>query len=283
MILGFLGKGGSGKSSVATQMALFLCRQEKDVLAIDADHNMDLSFNLTHGEIPRDMPYLGASLLELQYYVGVKSHEKYSQVFLRETNVRFSFQKERIDAFTKKYSYPTSQMRIMAAGPQTDQVMYGQSCSHILTTPLKIYLPLLDLGENQDVIVDEKAGADGVTTGIVTGVDVAVVVCEPTLHSIKTAQQIIDLLKFYNTPHVLVANKIMTDDDLAFISTHLAKGVDIYLRHNNSVRTDPSASAMDWQDELALLYTKASQLNRNDRMERTKAKFIRHANFNTQK
>ena len=72
------------------------------------------------------------------------------------------------DSYTDRYTHRVKdRLRLMMAGEQTDTVLYGKACSHILTTPLKIYLPLLQIRENDVVVMDEKAGADGVTTGIV--------------------------------------------------------------------------------------------------------------------
>jgi CO dehydrogenase maturation factor len=177
MILAFLGKGGSGKSSVSTQMALYLTSQHKSVLAIDADHNMDLSYNLG-GEELGDIVYYGNALLDLQLAVGLDKGEKYSAVFLQKIGKRFTLSP--LSAEIEKYSMKLENgIRLMSAGPQTDDVLYGKACSHILTTPLKLLLPLLELQENEVVVIDEKAGADGVSTGIITGVDVGVIVCEP--------------------------------------------------------------------------------------------------------
>ena len=189
MILGFLGKGGSGKSSVSTQMALFLHEQGNRVLAIDADHNMDLSYNLTKGELPA-MQYLSTSLDDIKNYIGLAENQKYTDAFLTPDNKSFALSPA--DDVTAKFSVPISdRINLMAAGPQTDTVLHGKACSHSLTTALKVYLPLLQLKENEIVVVDEKAGADGVTTGIVTGIDVGVIVCEPALHSIKTASKLL--------------------------------------------------------------------------------------------
>lgn len=46
MIIGFFGKGGSGKTTTSTQFLRIIGPEYSDVLAIDADHNMDLSYNL---------------------------------------------------------------------------------------------------------------------------------------------------------------------------------------------------------------------------------------------
>lgn len=281
MILGFLGKGGSGKSSLSTQMTLWLANQHKVVLAIDADHNMDLSYNLSGGAIPDGMRYLGDSLEELQATVGLMRDEKYSEAFLRGSNSRFSFGIETIDPFTDKYSCMVAGARLMAAGPQTSQVLFGQSCSHILTTPLKIYLPLLELKEHEAVVVDEKAGADGVTTGIVTGIDVAVIVCEPALHSVKTAKQIAELLDFYDTPYVIAVNKVTSPSDMDFVKEHLEQEATVYFGQSDHIRRNPGTLTEGWTDHLTKLYEQAAKVNRNDRLVRTTKKFERNSAYST--
>lgn len=46
MKIAFVGKGGSGKSSLSWLFVKTLESSGSDVLAIDADHNMDLTSNL---------------------------------------------------------------------------------------------------------------------------------------------------------------------------------------------------------------------------------------------
>jgi len=277
MILGFLGKGGSGKSSVSTQMALFLHGQGKTVLAVDADHNMDLSHNLGNGEVP-EMKHLSESLKDIQTFIKLPENSKYSEAFLNDVEARFTLSP--IDTVTNTYSAKVKEgLYLMAAGPQTDTVLYGKACSHSLTTALKVYLPLLVLKENETVVVDEKAGADGVTTGIVTGIDVGVIVCEPALHSIKTAKQIAELMNFYDTPYVFVGNKVSDSEDKDFIETELGVTPTTYLMQSSSVKRNPSELVSKWQDELEEILKVASGLNKNNRLERTKTKFARNHEF----
>ncbi len=278
MILGFLGKGGSGKSSVATQMALHAHARGSNVLAIDADHNMDISYNLMRGESIGTERYLGAALKEVLDHVGARDGESYADVFLRGCDTRFTIAPA--DPFTEQYSVMARErLRLMVAGPQTDTVLYGKSCSHVLTTPLKVYLPLLEPEENDVVVVDEKAGADGVTTGIVTGLDVGVIVCEPALHSLKTARQIAELMKFYGTPSLFVGNKVGTSEDKDFIAEHLGEEPVTYLMESTAVRREPSEPVAEWQDEMAAILEQANMLNKNDRLQRTKDKFERNKQY----
>jgi len=277
MILGFLGKGGSGKSSVSSQMAFFLHKQGKSVTAIDADHNMDLSYNLSSGEM-FSKKYFSQSLGDLLQAVGLEEGQKYTEAFLREVSVRFSFipLSQEIDSYSEVLP---NGIRLMTAGPQTDTVLYGKVCSHSLTTPLKVLLPLLELQENEVVVVDEKAGADGVSTGIVTGIDVGVIVCEPALHSIKTAKQIAKLMDFYETPYVFVGNKINSSEDKDFIVSSLGQEPVAFLMESTGIRRDPSSLVSEWSDELGDIFTKAQKLTKNDRLSRTIEKFKRNKQF----
>lgn len=277
MILGFLGKGGSGKSSVSSQMALFLNEQSKSVLAIDADHNMDLSFNLSQGSIP-SLQYFSQGLQDLQKAIGLTEGEKYTEAFTRGTEARFSITPLSVEIEAYSHLLPSS-IRLMTAGPQTDTVLYGKACSHSLTTPLKILLPLLELQENEVVVVDEKAGADGVSTGIVSGIDVGVIVCEPALHSVKTAKQIAELMDFYATPYVFVGNKIASSEDRDFIITQLGQEPTTFLMESTHMKRNPSSLVSEWSDELHLLFDKTSKLNQNNRLERTIKKFKRNKEF----
>jgi CO dehydrogenase maturation factor len=277
MIVGFLGKGGSGKSSVATQVALFLREQDTSVLAIDADHNMDLSYNLTDGE-GTGLPYFSQSLPELQKAVELNDGEKYSQAFLRQIGTRFTLTP--LSPEIAKYStlLPNG-IRLMTAGPQTDNVLYGTHCSHSLTTPLKLLLPLLHLQAHEVAVVDEKAGADGVTTGIVTGLDVGVIVCEPALHSIKTALQIAELMDFYATPYVFVGNKVSNNEDVDFIMSTLKREPVAFFSESARVKQQPSLLATEWSPELRTLRDRVVHVNQNNRLERTVAKFTRNHAF----
>ena len=280
MILGFLGKGGSGKSSIATQLALWLHSNHKQVLAIDADHNMDLAHNLFGANIPEGMPYFGSKILEIGEHVGLNNDQRYDQAFLDLTEQRFSLAPP--DPITKNLSVETSTgMHVMAAGPQTNKVLYGESCSHSLTTPLKIYLPLLELSESQFAVVDEKAGADGVSTGIVTGLDVGIIVCEPALHSTKTALQIAELMDFYETPYLFVANKIQSSDDKDFVTVELGQEPITFLLESRGLRRNPYIPITEYADEMQAIVEHAQSLNQNNRIERTIKKFQRNYDFSS--
>lgn len=211
MIIGFLGKGGSGKSTLSTKYTKHLQKEGYTVLAIDADHNMDLSYNLTYG---KDLPcYLGDDGME-DISKEIKTEHKKIKDILKEVD-GVSFSLEPSDNFTKKYAHKISDnLYLMSAGPQNQKVFQGEVCSHSLASPLKIYLPLLKLNSSQVVVVDEKASVDAVTTGIPNGFHLTVIVVENTPHSIKAGTQIAEALTRFEVPFVFIGNKIKNDQDV---------------------------------------------------------------------
>lgn len=272
MIISIVGKGGSGKSSVATQVVLHALAQEQSVLAVDADHNMDLTYNLTNGRIPQNLAYLGDSRSDLEKTLGVQEGSRYADAFFDVRGASFSITPP--DSFTERYSVPlSSSLRIMAAGPQNEAVLSGTVCSHSLSAPLKVYLPLLTLQENELVVLDEKAGADGAATGIVTGVHAAVIVCEPALHSVKTAKQLAELLAYYATPFVFIGNKITSDADRAFLTASLPFPPVMSLPVSETVKQNPSEIETSWGAPIRHMYDTLKKMAKDDRMARTKAKF----------
>ena len=204
MKIAFLGKGGSGKSTMATAFVQHLRGRGMRVLAIDADHNMDLSYNL--GAEPT--VFLGTDPDRIKEYVGATRQSTYQEALLTAKEKGIEFSLFPADAYTKTISIEAEDgLRLITAGPHTDRVRSQISCSHSLAAPLKIYLPLLKLNDNEAVVIDERAGTDPVATGILSGVDLAVVVQEPTINSRRVAKQITDELELAGVSYLLVDNK----------------------------------------------------------------------------
>jgi CO dehydrogenase maturation factor len=201
----FLGKGGSGKSTMATALVRALRARGIRVLAIDADHNMDLSFNL--GADPS--LFLGADPDLIKEHLGVARSGTFAAALVKGRGDGAAFALSPADAFTARVSAEIEDgLRLMTAGPHTDRVRSQEACSHSLAAPLKAYLPLLRLAEDEAVVIDERAGTDPVATGILAGVDLAVIVREPTVHSRRVAEQVARELGIANVPHLVVDNKV---------------------------------------------------------------------------
>lgn len=205
MKIAFLGKGGSGKSTMATTFVRKLQKEGFNVLAIDADHNMDLSYNL--GVEPS--MFLGSDPEYIKEYVGAKKNDTYKNSLQIAREKGISFRAFPGDEYTNKFSIEIEDnLKLITAGPHTDKVRSGDACSHSLAAPLKVYLPLLRLNPKEAVVIDERAGTDPVATGILNGVDLAVIVREQTLNSSRVVEQIRKELELQNIQYLIIENKL---------------------------------------------------------------------------
>jgi len=204
MKIAFLGKGGSGKSTMATAFAHELQKRNFKLLAIDADHNMDFSYNL--GASPS--LFLGSDPERIKEHVGSARTDTYLSALktAKEKGVAFSITP--VDEYTASISVQLNKgLRLITAGPHTDRVRSQECCSHSLAAPLKVYLPLLRLNQDEAVVLDERAGTDPVATGILSGITLAVIVREPTVNSERVAEQIRIELELAKIPYLIVENK----------------------------------------------------------------------------
>lgn len=204
MKIGFVGKGGSGKSTLAALAVRQLLARGANVLAIDADHNVDLGFLLGAGD---GGPYLGDAMADARRACGLADGESLA-AGLSPERVTPTFSLSPVDPFTERHSRLVSpRLRLMAAGPQTERVMSGEDCSHALAAPLKLYLPRLTLRDGEYAIVDEKASVDAVSTGIPRGFDLTVVCVEPRPQSVRAGERIGAALDALGARWVVVLNK----------------------------------------------------------------------------
>ncbi len=271
MIIGVLGKGGVGKSTISTLFVRALAKKG-EVLAVDADHNMDLTYNL--GNPP--MNYIGGSMSTLKDRVGLTSDQSYRLLFGQAVKEEFSFSPK--DPYSEEFVVDIDEnIYLMSAGPQTDDVLYDESCSHSLFTPLKAYLPLLKLKENEFVVVDEKAGADGVTTGIVSGFDVAIIVVEAAEHSVKVANQLVGYLNFFKTPFEFIVNKYRSDNPKNTFLEQLPKKPIAYMDFAYEPLDEQSIS----EDTLGYIFENYSK--DSSRISRTQEKFDRNTEYKNKK
>jgi len=223
MKIAVLGKGGSGKSTMATALVRQLRSRGMRVLAIDADYNMDLAYSLDSDP----STFLGSDPEYIKEYVGTRRSSTYGEALRQAREMNICFTLFPADAYTDTVSKKLEDgLRLMTAGPHTDRVRSQEFCSHSLTAPLKVYLPQLVLKEDEYVVIDERAGTDPVATGILPNVNLAVIVQEPTINSRRVAGQIGIELKLAGIPHMVVENKIagIENDTMRAVKAILTSG-----------------------------------------------------------
>ncbi len=261
-----MGKGGSGKTSLSTAFTRFLGEKNHHVLAIDADHNMDLLFNLA-GE-QGDFPYLANHHVRIKELFGIPAETRLYQQAIAEERINeqmFGMNNAFFAAFTREVS---PHLWCMAAGPHTEDIHHGVACSHTLTSSLKAYLPFLALGESEAVVVDSTAGMDMVGTGIARGMDLVCITTEPTIHATKTAKQIAQGLAEHEVPSVYVLNKCASEEQRAQAVAWLGEEPAATFAFSADVSTQEEALERVYEQALAMRDARGGNDRRRERAVR---------------
>lgn len=210
MKIAFVGKGGSGKSSTSWLAVKTLENIGVNVLAIDADHNMDLTGNL--GLNPENTPLMHKTEKEFIDIIGTASTGKVSSILEKEQSSLPTFTINPKDSYTSKISTEISdKLSLINIGLGSPDVMFSGKCAHGLSGSLKYYLGLLD--EKDDfVVIDSVAGADMLNYGLYAGIDAVIGVVEPHRNSVKVFEQIQNICRKSFIPCFAVVNK-PTDND----------------------------------------------------------------------
>lgn len=210
MKIAFVGKGGSGKSSVSWLAIKTLEDVGSTVLAIDADHNMDLTSNL--GLDPEKTPHMHKTDRVFMEKVGLTEDKQWSRIITETDRKLPTFTISPFDAYTKSITTSVSKnASLINVGLGSPDVLFSDKCAHGLSGPLKYYLGLLDEKDNW-VIVDSVAGADMINYGLYSGIDAVIGVVEPHRNSIKVFEQIHDICRKTMIPRYAVINKLAKNE-----------------------------------------------------------------------
>ena len=210
MKIAFVGKGGSGKSSVSWLAVKTIEDMGSFVLAIDADHNMDLTSNL--GLDPEKTVLMHRTEKEFMETLGASDENKVSGLLTKEQGSLPSFTVSPPDTYTASISTKVSDnISLINIGLGSPDVMFSSKCSHGLSGPLKYYLGLLN-ERDSFVVIDSVAGADMLNYGLYAGIDAVIGVVEPHRNSVKVFEQIQDICRKSHIPCFAVINKPSDND-----------------------------------------------------------------------
>ncbi len=168
------GKGGVGKTTLSGTLARMMARDGYDVLAIDADADMNLASSLGIGKVPKP-------LTEYQELIEERAGEK-------EGMFKFN---PKVDDIVDMFG---------VAGPDNVKMLVmgtiergGSGCMCPASAFLRAFLRHSVLKDTSAVILDMEAGIEHLGRGTTRGIDLMIVVVEPGLRSIETAKRIKDL------------------------------------------------------------------------------------------
>lgn len=205
MRVAFVGKGGSGKSTISAMFAKTCAKQGQKVLGIDLDYNMDMAFNLG---LQNDLGerYISRSRSDFYAYTGLSPDGALKQLIDRfDEGLKFN-PDDPGDTYSATYAVDVNdRIKMMVVGPTPDDRLYGKECGHVFMSPIRYYLPLLET--DRIVVMDSTAGTDLVSFGMYQGADAIICVVEPRDNSIRVFEQIRPIAQEFNIPLYMFVNK----------------------------------------------------------------------------
>jgi CO dehydrogenase maturation factor len=185
------GKGGCGKSTIVALLAKEIAARKNTVLVIDNDEsNIGL-----HSRLGMQKPY------DFMNYFGGKKllFEK-----TKEMKDRWRLEDLPADYLTRK-----GNIRLLSMGKI---YQFGEGCACPINALSSKFLEIVDLGEAEFLIADTDAGIEHFGRGVETGVDILLVVIDPSQESILLAKKISDLGQQVNKPVYYILNRV-TDQE----------------------------------------------------------------------
>ncbi|MCU0501635.1 MAG: AAA family ATPase [Anaerolineae bacterium] len=205
------GKGGVGKTTLTALLSYIYTQRGQDVIAIDADPagNLGLAFGLPANLDARLQPI--AEMEDLIYERTGAQKGTIGGVFRLNPKV---------DDIPESFSVRHRGVRLLRLGTVRGG---GAGCICPESALLKALVTHMLLRRNQTLILDMEAGVEHLGRGTAGAVDAFIIVVEPGLRSLGTAEQIhalaaeIGIKQFY-----LVANKSRGPQDDEFVRQHAA-------------------------------------------------------------
>jgi len=204
MKIAISGKGGVGKTLLASLLSKAFSEAGYSVLAIDADPDANLAANLGFPDPDKITPISELSDI-IEERVGAKTGQSGSFFKLNP----------KVDDLPEKYSAKLDGIRLMVMGRIKRG---GTGCYCPEGALLQALLSHLLLQRKEVVILDMEAGIEHLTRGTAQGVDILIVVVEPGRRSTETAQRIFELATDLHMKRIaVVGNKIQSEAQKKFI------------------------------------------------------------------
>ncbi len=185
------GKGGCGKSTVATLLARAYEKQGRNVLVIDSDES---NYGL-HRQLGFDLPE------DFTHYFGGKKG-----AYRRFDNEGRVFDaKWHITDIPADFLTGEGKLHLLSIG-KIAEAEEGCACGMGFTA--KMFLDNLETDVDDIVITDTEAGVEHFGRGLDRFADAILMVIDPSYESIHLSEKIVDMGKALEKPVYLILNKV---------------------------------------------------------------------------
>ena len=208
MKIAISGKGGVGKTLLASLLAHTFAASGYSVLAIDADPDANLAATLGFAH-PEDI----VPISQMKDLIAERTETQPGR-----SGVYFKLN-PKVDDLPEKYWQKLDGIRLMVMGRIKKG---GTGCYCPENTLLKALMSHLLLARNEVIIMDMEAGIEHLGRATAGAVDKLIVVVEPGRRSLETARSINGLAEDIGLKNIAAAgNKIRTQSDRDFLISSL--------------------------------------------------------------
>ncbi|MGW9381602.1 ATP-binding protein [Streptomyces albidoflavus] len=265
MKIGFVGKGGSGKTTLSSLFIRHLATTGAPVVAVDADINQHLgpALGLDDAEAAALPPMGGHLPLIKEYLRGDNPRIASAETMIKTTPPGRGSRLLRVDEENPVYAacarpvrLDGGEVRLMATGPFTESDL-GVACYHSKVGAVELCLNHLVDGAGEYVVVDMTAGSDSFASGMFTRFDMTFLVAEPTRKGVSVYRQYREYARDYGVALCVVGNKVQGPDDLEFLREEVGEDLLVTVGHSDWVRAmekgrAPHFSALEAENRAAL-------------------------------
>jgi len=202
------GKGGVGKTLLASLLSRMFADSGYSVIAIDADPDANLAATLGFPSSKEIIP-----ISEMDDLIEERTGAKPGQ------SAPFFKLNPKVDDISERFAHKLDGIRLMRMGRIKRG---GTGCYCPESTLLQALLSHLLLARDEVVILDMEAGIEHLGRGTTEAVDKLIIVVEPGRRSLETATNIRELAGEIGVKHIaLVGNKVRNESDREFLIENL--------------------------------------------------------------
>lgn len=245
MKIAFVGKGGSGKTTLSSLFVRHLASTGSPVVAVDADINQHLgpALGLADEEAGR-LPAMGDRLALIKDYLrGSNPRITSTETMIKTTPpgegsrlLRVCEDNPVYEACARPVELDGGAVRLMVTGPFTEADL-GVSCYHSKTGAVELCLNHLVDGQSEYIVVDMTAGSDSFASGMFTRFDITFLVAEPTRKGVSVYRQYKEYARDFGVTLKVVGNKVQGQDDIDFLRSEVGDDLLLTVGHSDWVRS----------------------------------------------